>query len=134
MGRSPDSTDKHVGNRIRMRRLMLDLNQTALADALGVSFQQLQKYEKGTNRVGASRLQQLATLLQVPISFFFEGLAGPSATRRPKPAEASPDHLTEFLATAAGLTLCKSFMQIKSRKLRLTIVHLVEELADPLKE
>jgi transcriptional regulator with XRE-family HTH domain len=68
----PNPVDVHVGNRLRMRRLMLGLSQTAVADALGVTFQQVQKYEKGTNRVSASRLQLLAMLLQAPVPFFFE--------------------------------------------------------------
>jgi len=65
--------DKHVGSRLRMRRLMLDMSQTDVAAALGLTFQQVQKYEKGTNRIGASRLQHLSQVLQVPIPFFFEG-------------------------------------------------------------
>jgi transcriptional regulator with XRE-family HTH domain len=72
----PNPTDKYVGARVRMRRLMLDMSQTTLADALGLTFQQVQKYEKGTNRIGASRLQHISQFLQVPISFFFEGAPG----------------------------------------------------------
>ena len=71
--KSPDPVDRHVGARIRMRRLMLTFSQTKLADTLGLTFQQVQKYEKGVNRVGAGRLQHIASLLQVPVSFFFEG-------------------------------------------------------------
>lgn len=78
MRKSPEPTDKHVGTRVRMRRLMLDLSQTALADALGLTFQQVQKYEKGKNRISASRLQRISDVLQVPIPFFFEGLPVPS--------------------------------------------------------
>src|SRR5260370_32842470 len=65
--------DKHVGSRLRMRRLMLDMSQAEVADALGLTFQQVQKYEKGSNRVSASRLQHLSQILQVPVPFFFEG-------------------------------------------------------------
>ncbi len=75
----PNPIDIHVGKRIRMRRLMLRMSQEKLADALGVTFQQIQKYEKGANRVGASRLQQIASALRVEVSFFFEGLPSPSA-------------------------------------------------------
>ena len=64
--------DKHVGSRLRMRRLMLDMSQTDVADALGLTFQQVQKYEKGANRIGASRLQHISQILQVPVPFFFE--------------------------------------------------------------
>ena len=73
----PDPTDKHVGARVRMRRMMLSMSQEKLGDALGLTFQQVQKYEKGTNRIGASRLQHISSILQVPVSFFFEG--GPRA-------------------------------------------------------
>ena len=71
--KAPNPIDKHVGSRVRMRRMMLAMSQEKLGDALGLTFQQVQKYEKGTNRIGASRLQQIANILQVPVSFFFEG-------------------------------------------------------------
>jgi transcriptional regulator with XRE-family HTH domain len=71
--KEPDATDIYVGKRVRMRRLALDMSQTNLADAVGLTFQQIQKYEQGTNRVSASRMQQFAKILEVPISFFFEG-------------------------------------------------------------
>ncbi len=71
--KAPNPIDKHVGSRVRMRRMMLSMSQEKLGDALGLTFQQVQKYEKGTNRIGASRLQQISQILQVPISFFFEG-------------------------------------------------------------
>src|SRR5512135_1248802 len=71
--KTPNPIDKHVGSRVRMRRMMLSMSQEKLGDALGLTFQQVQKYEKGTNRIGASRLQQISNILQVPVSFFFEG-------------------------------------------------------------
>ena len=71
--KAPNPIDKHVGSRVRMRRMMLSMSQEKLGDALSLTFQQVQKYEKGTNRIGASRLQQIAQILQVPVSFFFEG-------------------------------------------------------------
>ena len=71
--KAPNPVDKHVGSRVRMRRMMLAMSQEKLGDALGLTFQQVQKYEKGTNRIGASRLQQISHILQVPVSFFFEG-------------------------------------------------------------
>lgn len=128
MPKSPDPTDKHVGTRVRMRRLMLGLSQTKLADALGITFQQVQKYEKGVNRVSASKLQQISSLLQAPIPFFFEGL--PSASGRPvkKDDGPLPSDVFQFLATSDGASLVKSFMQIKSPKLRHCIVSLAEEL------
>ena len=96
MRKSPDPTDKHVGSRVRMRRLMLGVSQTKLADALGITFQQFQKYEKGVNQISASKLQQISEFLQVPIPFFFEGLPDPSNTA--KPATGSLDHVSEFIA------------------------------------
>src|ERR1700750_1950335 len=75
--KAPNPIDKHVGSRVRMRRMMLSMSQEKLGDALGLTFQQVQKYEKGTNRIGASRLQQISHILQVPVSFFFEGAPSP---------------------------------------------------------
>ena len=71
--KAPNPIDKHVGSRVRMRRMMLGMSQEKLGDALDLTFQQVQKYEKGTNRIGASRLQQISHILQVPVAFFFEG-------------------------------------------------------------
>ena len=128
----PDPTDTHVGARVRMRRLMLDISQTDLAAAVGVTFQQVQKYEKGKNRISASRLQQISSVLQVPISFFFEGL--PSHSSRPKEKhEPSPSDVLAVFTTSDGLNLAKAFMRIKDHKLRLPILHHVAELAGPTK-
>jgi transcriptional regulator with XRE-family HTH domain len=112
-----------------MRRLMLELSQTQLADALGVSFQQVKKYEKGTNRISASRLQQIAHVLQAPIPFLFEGLPPGKGDMRSPPAP-FPTYVSDFLASADGLSLAKAFLQIKQPGLRRSIVHLVEEIAD----
>jgi transcriptional regulator with XRE-family HTH domain len=112
-----------------MRRLMLELSQARLAHALGVTFQQVQKYEKGTNRISASRLQQIAHVLQAPIPFFFEGLPPGNGGKKPFPAP-SPTYVSDFLATTDGLSLTKAFQQIKRASLRRSIVHLVEEVAD----
>jgi transcriptional regulator with XRE-family HTH domain len=117
--------DQQVGSRVRMRRLMLKLSQTDLADGLGLSFQQVQKYEKGMNRIGAGRLQQIAHILQVPVTFLFE-------TASPHPPTITPDqsltNLNDFMATRDGLTLAKAFMRIGDTKLRRRIVDLVEEI------
>jgi transcriptional regulator with XRE-family HTH domain len=129
--KAPNPTDKHVGSRVRMRRMMLGMSQEKLGDALGLTFQQVQKYEKGTNRIGASRLQQIAQILQVPVSFFFEG--APTAVtigRHEGLSEApSPAYVSDFLATSDGLALTKSFMKIRDAKLRRRIVDLVEQIA-----
>jgi transcriptional regulator with XRE-family HTH domain len=112
-----------------MRRMMLAMSQEKLGDALDLTFQQVQKYEKGTNRIGASRLQQIANILQVPVSFFFEGAPNP-AGHHPGMGEApSPAYVSEFLATSDGLALIKAFTRIKSSKLRRRIVDLVEQVA-----
>ena len=126
----PNPIDRHVGTRVRMRRMMLAMSQTDLGDALGLTFQQVQKYEKGTNRVGASRLQHISQILQVPVAFFFEG--APHQPGQPKGlgAAPSPAYVFDFLATSDGLALTKAFMRIKESKLRRRIVDLVEEIAE----
>jgi transcriptional regulator with XRE-family HTH domain len=129
----PNPTDKHVGTRIRTRRMMLGMSQTNLADAVALTFQQIQKYEKGTNRVGASRLQQFAKILSVPISFFFEGaptaqLTGIKTTKGDD--EVTPAHISDFLASRDGLRLVKAFSQIADRSLRRNFVGLAEEIAE----
>jgi transcriptional regulator with XRE-family HTH domain len=125
----PNPIDKHVGARVRMRRMMLGMSQEKLGDGLSLTFQQVQKYEKGTNRIGASRLQQIANIMKVPVSFFFEG--APNMPGHSGMGEAvSPGYVNDFLATSDGLSLTKSFMKIKSSKLRRKIVDLVEQMAD----
>ena len=126
--KAPNPIDKHVGSRVRMRRMMLSMSQEKLGDALGLTFQQVQKYEKGTNRIGASRLQQIAHILQVPVSFFFEG-APHSAGHGGMNEAPSPAYVADLLATSDGLSLTKAFMRIKSSKLRRRIVDLVEQIA-----
>ena len=111
--KSPNPIDKHVGSRVRMRRMMLGMSQTAVGDALGLTFQQVQKYEKGTNRISASRLQEICQILQVPVPFFFEGAPpAPGAPERTGTPPA-PDYVTDFLATSDGLALTKAFMRIE---------------------
>src|SRR5262245_6678965 len=126
--KAPNPIDKHVGSRVRMRRMMLSMSQEKLGDGLGLTFQQVQKYEKGSNRIGASRLQQIAHILQVPVSFFFEG-APHSAGHGGMSEAPSPAYVADFLATSDGLSLTKAFMRIKSSKLRRRIVDLVEQIA-----
>jgi transcriptional regulator with XRE-family HTH domain len=125
----PSPIDLHVGSRVRMRRLMLKMSQEKLGDALGITFQQIQKYEKGANRIGASRLQHISEVLQVPAAFFFEGAANLLEARTPKNATASPDTFMDLMSTSEGLALAKAFMKIPSMKVRRRIVYLVEELS-----
>jgi transcriptional regulator with XRE-family HTH domain len=127
--KAPNPTDKHVGARVRMRRMMLSMSQEKLGDALGLTFQQVQKYEKGANRIGASRLQQIAHILQVPVSFFFDGAPNVPGQTTDGFAEApSPAYVADFLATSDGLALTKAFMGIKDAKLRRRIVDLVQQI------
>src|SRR5579859_1532074 len=130
--KAPNPTDKHVGSRVRMRRMMLGMSQEKLGDSLGLTFQQVQKYEKGTNRIGASRLQQISHILQVPVAFFFEGAPSfhPQSEGDGMAEAPSPTYVSDFLATSDGLALTKAFMEIKEPKLRRRIVDLVEEIAD----
>jgi transcriptional regulator with XRE-family HTH domain len=126
---APNPVDKYVGSRVRMRRMMLGMSQEKLGDELGVTFQQVQKYEKGRNRIGAGRLQHISHLLQVPVPFFFEG--APHLPGQPEGigAPAMPTYMCEFLATTEGLALTKAFMQIREPRLQRRIVALVEEIA-----
>jgi transcriptional regulator with XRE-family HTH domain len=123
--KSPNPVDVHVGKRIRMRRMMLTKTQTDLAGTCGISFQQIQKYEKGTNRVSASRLQQFSKLLDVPVSFFFEGLAANGAKQKNVPE----DLAQQLLATRDGIELTKAFILIDDKSMRRSIVAMVEEIA-----
>jgi transcriptional regulator with XRE-family HTH domain len=99
--------DIHVGSRMRMRRLAVGMSQQKLATALGVTFQQVQKYEKGANRMGSSRLQQVADVLGVAAPFFFEGAGGAPYGRAPSPA-----YIDNFVRGEEGLRLAKAFMRL----------------------
>jgi transcriptional regulator with XRE-family HTH domain len=129
--KAPNPIDKHVGSRVRMRRMMLGMSQEKLGDALSLTFQQVQKYEKGTNRIGASRLQQISQILQVPVAFFFEGapILSEGAVTAGLQEAPSPAYVSDFLATSDGLSLTKAFMRIPDAKLRRRIVDLVEQIA-----
>ena len=129
MIKTPNPIDRHVGARVRMRRLMVGLSQSKLADALDVTFQQVQKYEKGANRIGASRLQQLARVLDVPPSFFFEGAPASSHTGLGFNEDPGNAYVVDFLSTAEGLQLNRAFSAIKDPKLRKTVLDLVERIA-----
>ena len=126
--KAPNPTDQHVGRRVRMRRMMLSMSQEKLGAALGLTFQQVQKYEKGTNRIGASRLQQISHILQVPIAFFFEGAPNASALRSHGSA-LSIAQIDDFVSDPNGLRLIEAFMRIDNAALRRRIVMLVQEIA-----
>lgn len=127
--KTTDPVDKHVGSRVRVRRMMLAMTQEKLGDALGLTFQQVQKYEKGANRIGASRLQHISQILQVAVEFFFEGAPNLHAQHDGMHEAPSPTYVSDFLATSEGLALVKAFTRIKEAKLRRSIVRLVEEIA-----
>jgi transcriptional regulator with XRE-family HTH domain len=110
--------------------MMLGMSQEKLGDALGLTFQQVQKYEKGTNRVSASRLQHISRILQVPIMFFFDGAPEISGQATGANEQPIPIYVSEFLSTSDGLSLATAFAKVSDRKLREIIVDLVERLAD----
>ncbi|MDV4153484.1 helix-turn-helix domain-containing protein [Rhizobium brockwellii] len=120
--KSPNSIDVYVGNRVRVRRKTLGMTQNGLAELLGITFQQIQKYEKGTNRIGASRLQRISEILRVPIGFFFEnGGAGP--------IDGATNELNSFLSSKEGLALNKAFIAIEDPNIRQKLVALAKSLA-----
>jgi transcriptional regulator with XRE-family HTH domain len=124
-----NAIDTHVGNRVRMRRLMLDLTQVRLANALGLTFQQVQKYEKGTNRISASRLHQLSHILRVPVPFFFEGTPGEiHLPDRPEGGPSIASDVGAFLSTSDGIALVRAYTRIEHPKIRRAIVALVEQI------
>jgi transcriptional regulator with XRE-family HTH domain len=127
--KATNPVDKHVGSRIRLRRKMLGMSQGKLGNGLGVTWQQVQKYEKGESRIGASRLQHISLILQIPVPFFFEG--APHSLGQPEGigAPTMPTYMCEFLATTEGHALTKAFMQIREPRLQRRIVALVEEIA-----
>jgi transcriptional regulator with XRE-family HTH domain len=131
MGKSDlNAIDRHVGSRVRMRRLMLDMSQTEVAEALGLTLQHVQKYEKGMGRLGASRLQHLSQILRVPVAFFFAGLPdGPGMAESATRAVESLSDVNQFVATPEGLALAKSFSRIQAPKLRHSIFLLVQQIA-----
>lgn len=126
--KSPNPTDQYVGSRVRMRRMMLSMSQTELGDAIGVTFLQLQKYEKGTNRISASRLQQIANGLQTSVSFFFEDPRESSTVSEERRRSPSPDYVSEFLKTSDGLALVEAFTRIEHPRVRRSIVRLAQEI------
>ena len=129
--KKPNPIDIHVGSRIRLRRTMLGMSQEKLGESLGITFQQIQKYEKGTNRVGASRLQNISDILNVPVSFFFEDAPGEEAGGVTGIAEEASSQLRRRLPVVCpeGLQLNRAFVKITDPKVRRKIVDLVKALA-----
>jgi transcriptional regulator with XRE-family HTH domain len=126
----PNPIDIHVGSRIRLRRNMLGMSQEKLGENLGITFQQIQKYEKGTNRVGASRLQAIASILSVPVAFFFEDAPGrENGNSSGLSEDNSTTYVVDFLNSAEGLQLNRAFVRIADAKVRRKVVDLVKALA-----
>ena len=129
--KKPNPIDVHVGSRVRLRRTMQSMSQEKLGDALGITFQQIQKYEKGANRIGASRLQNIATVLNTPIAFFFEDAPSSDNSAKSGMAETSAsNYVVDFLSSSEGLHLNRAFVKIKDAKVRRKIIDLVRALAD----
>ena len=127
--RKSDGVDKHVGERVRLRRIMLKMSQTELGNKIGVTFQQLQKYEKGANRIGASRLYQLAQILNVPPGFFFEGLPGSKVNA------VLPDYLIDLMGTAEGQRIVQALARVRDKKVRGPLEQLLDSIgSEPLPE
>ena len=122
--------DGHVGNRMRLRRMLVGLSQEKMGEMLGLTFQQVQKYEKGVNRIGAGRLYQIAEILSVPISYFYEGFVG----LEPRHGGANDDSATkpvmDFLSSGEGLQLTLAFMRIKDSTVRKRVIDLIKSLAE----
>ena len=126
--RVPNPVDMHVGSRIRLRRQLMKMSQEKLGDELGVTFQQVQKYERGANRVGASRLYRLSRVLEVPVQFFFEDLSD-----KPMISGMAEDDQTpivyNFIQSSDGVSLAEAFSRISDAKVRRRVLELVRTLA-----
>jgi transcriptional regulator with XRE-family HTH domain len=129
MKKAPNPVDKHVGARVRSRRIILGMSQEKLGNSLGLTFQQIQKYEKGTNRIGASRLQHISKTLNVPVSYFFEGAPLEGGAAGFAESEQS-SYVADILSSPEGITLAKAFMRITDPRVRRKIVELVTMMAD----
>lgn len=130
--KKPHPIDIHVGGRVRLRRTMLSMSQDKLAEALGLTFQQIQKYEKGVNRIGASRVFEISRVLSVPIQFFFDDFDAGTGRSYGFAEQGSDDGMAmmELLNTPEGVQLCKHFASIKDPKIRKRVLELVKSLSN----
>ena len=133
-GRKPNPMDIHVGSRVRLRRMVIGMSQEKLGEKMGLTFQQIQKYEKGTNRIGASRLYQLSQIMDVPVQFFFEDAPLHVANRHAAVAgfheSKTEAFLLDFLNSRDGLELNRAFVKITDPKVRKRVVELVRALSE----
>jgi len=128
MAKKPHPVDVHVGGRVRMRRMMLGLSQDKLGDALGLTFQQIQKYEKGSNRIGASRMFELADVLKVPVQYFYDDFT--TANGSYGFAEGGQNSFMQLLHSPEGVQLCRHFSEIRDAKIRKKVLDLVKTLSE----
>lgn len=129
--KTPHPVDVHVGGRVRLRRMMLGMSQDKLGEALGLTFQQVQKYEKGVNRIGASRVFEIARILDVPIQYFYEDISSGSGDGRAFGfAESDDSDFMSMLHSPEGVQLCRHFAEIKDPKVRKRVLDLVKTLAE----
>ncbi len=131
--KNPNPVDVHVGGRVRMRRILIGLSQEKMGEQLGVTFQQVQKYEKGSNRISASRLWQMSKILGVPVAFFFDDLpeSETGEARTGFGESAGEGALMDFLSSADGFQLNRAFSQIDDPNVRRKLVDLAKALAIP---
>lgn len=122
--------DSHVGKRLRLRRTIIGMSQESLGEALGITFQQVQKYEKGINRVGASRLYELSKILSVPVNFFFSEFEGEEAGAVGGLAEEEKDFDHDRLKSRETMSLVKAYFRIGDRNVRKKALDLIKSLAD----
>ena len=126
--------DAHVGNRMRLRRMLIGLSQERMGEMLGLTFQQVQKYEKGVNRIGAGRLYQIADILSVPVSYFYEGFVGEGDKAHAANDDQATKPVMEFLSSGEGLQLTLAFMRIKDGKVRKRVIDLIKSLSDSVEQ
>ena len=126
--------DARVGHRVRLRRMLMGMSQERLGELLGLTFQQVQKYEKGVNRIGAGRLFEIAGILGVPIGFFYEDAEGALNSAPGFAEDDDSGSVMEFISSGEGLQLTLAFMRIKDPKVRRRILDLVRELSDEEKK
>ncbi|MCA0400964.1 MAG: helix-turn-helix transcriptional regulator [Proteobacteria bacterium] len=132
MKKAPSPVDRHVGSRVRMRRITVGMSQERLGEALGVTFQQIQKYEKGSNRISASRMQNIAQVLGVPVSFFFDGAPRDEglAMAAGFADNSQADYTADIFSTPEGVALARAFASIEDPKVRRRVVDLVTTLVE----
>ncbi|WP_102959589.1 helix-turn-helix domain-containing protein [Mangrovicella endophytica] len=128
--KKPNPVDMHVGSRVRLRRTMLGMSQEKLGESLGITFQQIQKYEKGANRVGASRLQRIAEVLSVPVAYFFDGLSGTGEAQSGLSEAGGGEYVADFMSSNEGLQLSRAFARIADPRVRRRLIELVRALGD----